>query len=82
MILIFCVDRPEIVGCSGNVVGGEQVAGDVLDRWEHVLSVLEHDPMSLADQLDWVAKKRVLDAFCERSGSVFPHPKSTIALNK
>ena len=51
-----------------DAVGGEQVAGEVLDRWEHVLSGLEHDPMSLADQLDWVAKKRVLDAFCERHG--------------
>jgi proteasome accessory factor A len=33
----------------------EQTA-DVLQRWEEVLTALESDPMSLKDQLDWVAK--------------------------
>jgi proteasome accessory factor A len=46
-------------------VGGE-VALDVLRRWEHVLAALEDDPMSLAAQLDWVAKYRLIDAYRER----------------
>ena len=33
-----------------------------------VLTGLETDPMALADQLDWVAKKRLLDAYRERHG--------------
>ena len=34
----------------------------------HVLTGLESDPMSLADQLDWVAKYRLLDGYRERHG--------------
>jgi len=45
---------------------GEDVGNDILTRWENVLTALETDPMSLADQLDWVAKKKLLDAYRER----------------
>ena len=45
---------------------GEEVGHDVLNRWETILTGLESDPMTLANQLDWVAKKRLLDAFRER----------------
>jgi len=47
-------------------VGGE-TAHEVLRRWELVLAGLERDPMELADQLDWVAKYRLLDAYRERN---------------
>lgn len=40
----------------------------VLDRWEHVLQGLETEPDSLADQLDWVAKRRIVEAYRERHG--------------
>ncbi len=33
----------------------------MLRRWEAVLTALETDPMTLADQLDWVAKYRLID---------------------
>ena len=41
---------------------------DVLSRWESVLSRLEVDPMSLASELDWVAKLRLLEGYRERDG--------------
>ncbi len=41
---------------------------EVLRRWELVLTGLESDPMSVADQVDWVAKKRLLDGYRERHG--------------
>ena len=41
---------------------------DVLRRWEAVLTALETDPMSLANQLDWVAKYRLLEGYRERHG--------------
>jgi proteasome accessory factor A len=56
-------------------VGGELVGREVLRRWEQVLSGLETDPMSLADQLDWVAKKKLFDAYRERDGLEWKHPK-------
>jgi proteasome accessory factor A len=47
---------------------GEAVGAAVLDRWEHVLTGLETDPMSLARELDWVAKYRLLAGYRERHG--------------
>ena len=40
----------------------------MLRRWEPVLTGLEADPPSLADQLDWVAKHRLIDGYRERHG--------------
>ncbi len=52
--------------------GLESVGGDVglqtLDRWEEILTGLETDPASLARQLDWVAKHRLIDGYRERHG--------------
>ncbi len=47
---------------------GEEVGADVMTRWGAVLAALESDFMSLADQLDWVAKYRLFDAYRERNG--------------
>jgi proteasome accessory factor A len=47
---------------------GEAVGVEVLRRWEAVLSGLETDPSSLASQLDWVAKHRLIDGYRERHG--------------
>jgi proteasome accessory factor A len=47
---------------------GEEVGADVLLRWEAVLTGLESDPESLKDQLDWVAKRSLLEAYRERHG--------------
>ncbi|MDH7569667.1 MAG: proteasome accessory factor PafA2 family protein, partial [Armatimonadota bacterium] len=35
----------------------------VLGEWERVLDALERDPFSLADSLDWVAKRQLLDTY-------------------
>jgi proteasome accessory factor A len=51
-----------------DAVGGVEVGLDILRRWEEVLTGLEADPMSLARQLDWVAKYRVIDGYRERHG--------------
>ncbi|MGZ4692629.1 MAG: depupylase/deamidase Dop, partial [Acidimicrobiales bacterium] len=45
---------------------GESVGAEILKRWESVLTALETDPMSLADQLDWVAKYRLINGYRER----------------
>lgn len=47
-------------------VGGTEIGLDIVRRWEQVLTALEADPMSLAKQLDWVAKYRVVNAYRER----------------
>ena len=54
---------------------GETVGADVLDRWEHVLGGLERDPDSVASQVDWVAKRRLVDGYRERHGLTAGSPK-------
>src|SRR3954452_12914727 len=41
---------------------------DVLDRWESVLNRLERDPMECAQELDWVAKLKLLQSYRDRDG--------------
>jgi proteasome accessory factor PafA2 len=48
---------------------------DILTRWEDVLSRLESDPMSLANQLDWVAKLRLLEGYRDRDGLAWDDPR-------
>lgn len=43
-----------------------QVTKDVLVRWEDVLDRLERDPRSLVRELDWVAKRYLIESYMER----------------
>jgi hypothetical protein len=46
----------------------------VLDEWRFVLNALSHDPMSLIDRLDWVAKKWLLESFIKAEGLEWNDP--------
>jgi proteasome accessory factor PafA2 len=48
---------------------------DVLQRWEQTLDQLAVDPMGLADQLDWVAKYKLLQQYRDRDGLGWDHSK-------
>ena len=56
-------------------VGGDDVGGDILDRWEEVLTALESDHTQLADRIDWVAKEQLFEAYRERHGLGWDHPR-------
>ncbi len=47
-------------------LGPEPEGAAILERWESVLTGLETDPASLRHQLDWVAKRELIDAYCAR----------------
>jgi proteasome accessory factor A len=47
-------------------VDADEQTRDVLARWEDVLGRLESDPMSLAGELDWVAKLELLEGYRRR----------------
>jgi proteasome accessory factor A len=47
----------------------------VVERWESVLGALETDPSTLHRELDWVAKKRLLQAYRDRDGLGWGDPK-------
>jgi len=53
----------------------DEMTGDVLDRWESVLSRLAAEPMSLARELDWVAKLELLEGYRVRDGLGWEHPR-------
>jgi len=52
-----------------------QVTKDVLVRWEEVLDKLERDPRSLVRELDWVAKRHLMESYMERKGCGWNDPR-------
>ena len=48
---------------------------DVLERWESVLGRLERDPMLCAEELDWVAKLKLLEQYRDRDGLAWDDAK-------
>jgi Pup amidohydrolase len=49
-------------------IGPPDVAAMIMERWEAVLGGLESDPLSLVHQLDWIAKRHLIEAYRERHG--------------
>jgi proteasome accessory factor A len=47
----------------------------VLDRWEQVLDALDTDPMALTGQVDWIAKRAVLDGYRSRDDLDWSHAR-------
>ncbi|NUS45339.1 MAG: proteasome accessory factor PafA2 [Mycobacteriaceae bacterium] len=50
-------------------------ANDIVEKWAHVLDLLERDPMECADLLDWPAKLRLLEGYRQREGLGWAAPK-------
>jgi Pup amidohydrolase len=62
---------------SEDKYGGDidDVTGDVLSRWESVLTRLAEDPMLTSRELDWVAKLEILEGYRSRDGLAWGHPR-------
>jgi len=52
-----------------------QVTKDILVRWEEVLEKLERDPRTLVRELDWVAKRHLIESYMERKGCGWDDPR-------
>ncbi len=52
-----------------------EIMQDVLGRWEHVLDGLEKDPRLLVDELDWVAKRHMIESYLDRKGCGWMDPR-------
>jgi proteasome accessory factor A len=46
-----------------------------IERWEHLLTNLEKDPMNLDREVDWVMKYKMLEQYRERRGIPLSDPK-------
>jgi Pup amidohydrolase len=51
------------------------VGASIMEHWEAVLEGLESDPASLADRLDWVAKRELLLAYMDRHSCGWKDPR-------
>jgi proteasome accessory factor A len=58
-----------------DVVGGEEVGTDLMERWALILTALEEQPDSLADSIDWIAKRRLYEGFRSRHGLEWSDPR-------
>ena len=52
-----------------------QITKDILVRWEETLDKLERDPMLLVRELDWVAKRHLMESYMERKGCGWDDPR-------
>ena len=73
---ILAAARSWAARCGLGSVGGDDVGTRVLDAWEAVLDSLGGDQSLAARTVDWVAKRRIIDAHCARHGH---HPTSPSA---
>ena len=62
-------------GSRGLSSVGEDVGEQILQRWEQVLNGLDQDPLSLASQVDWIAKYRLFQASMERHSLDWSSPR-------
>ena len=53
----------------------EQIGNDVLQRWRNVVANLQTDPLTVANIVDWVAKKRIIEGFAQRHGLQTTDPR-------
>ena len=59
----------EYLDLAERYLRGQDEEGDwVLDEWRFVIGGLTHDPGSLVDRVDWVAKKWLLECFMKEEG--------------
>jgi Pup amidohydrolase len=50
-------------------------SGDVLSRWESVLTTAEDEPRRLAGQVDWATKLQLLEAYRDRESLAWSHDR-------
>lgn len=59
---------------GGEFTGGE-VADEILCTWERVLTGLESKPESLRTEIDWIAKRLLIESFADRHNLSIFDPK-------
>lgn len=74
------VQRRYLQAAQARYAGRDAETDWVLREWETVLNLLETDPESLGDRLDWVAKRQLLTLFAESEGVPLDDP-AMIALD-
>lgn len=62
------LQRRYLAAAQRFLAGKDEETDWVLREWEYVLHGLELDPRTLADRVDWVAKRRMIEMFMDAEG--------------
>ena len=54
---------------------GDRVAGEIIAQWDRVLTLLEKSPEDLAQELDWLIKRKLLDSYRQERGYDWSHSR-------
>ena len=63
------------VSKGGGEFAGGVVADEIINTWEHVLTGLENNPESLRSEIDWIAKRLLIESFADRHNLSIFDPK-------
>jgi len=63
----------EYIALAQHFRGRDSSTDWTLDNWEATLDALERDPMTMSDRLDWVAKKKVVEAYMKDANVDWKH---------
>ncbi|MCH2617240.1 MAG: proteasome accessory factor PafA2 family protein, partial [Acidimicrobiales bacterium] len=63
------------VSKGGGEFTGGVVADEIINTWEHVLTGLENNPDSLRSEIDWIAKRLLIESFADRHNLSIFDPK-------
>jgi len=53
----------------------DDIAEDIMDKWEFVLNKLEETPMELSEYIDWVTKYDLINAYRSKKGCDWDDPR-------
>jgi proteasome accessory factor A len=65
----------DVVARALAALGSDAVSDAVLDRWRSVVARLGQDPASCAREVEWVAKRRLLEGLRRRDRLEWDHPR-------
>ena len=63
------------VSKGGGEFTGGVVADEIINTWEHVLTGLENNPENLRSEIDWIAKRLLIESFADRHNLSIFDPK-------
>ena len=63
------------VSKGGGEFAGGVIADEIINTWEHVLTGLENNPESLRSEIDWIAKRLLVESFADRHNLSIFDPK-------
>lgn len=65
----------DIITRHAEAMGADEETWEALWLWDEVLTGLATDPATVADKVEWVAKKQILEGLAQRGGLPWNSPK-------